>query len=73
MPRREWSCQRCHDTLGRVTTDRHGRDHLHASSSRVRLVEPSIAQTWIVTCNCGMRRTFRGYQVHLEDDRDQAA
>lgn len=73
MPRREWSCQRCHDTLGRVTTDRHGRQHLHLIAGRVRAVEPTVAQTWAIVCRCDWRRVFTGYQVHLEDDRDQAA
>lgn len=73
MPRREWTCQRCHDTLGRVTIDRAGRAHLHLIAGRVESVKPTITQTWIVACLCGATRTFQGYQVHIEDDRDVAA
>lgn len=73
MPRREWSCQRCHEPLGRVTMDRQGRMHLHLHAERVEWVKPTVTQTWIVACLCGASRTFVGYQVHLEDDRDVAA
>ncbi len=73
MPKREWSCQRCHAVLGRVTVDRAGRTHLHLTAGRVESVKPTITQTWIVACLCGASRTFVGYQVHLEDDRSVAA
>ena len=73
MPRREWSCQRCHAVLGRVTVDRAGRTHLHLTAGRVESVKPTITQTWIVACLCGRAATFYGYEVHVADDRDEAA
>lgn len=72
MPRREWSCQRCHEPLGWVAVDRRDRKHLHLIAGRVESVKPTITQTWIVACLCGHRGTFYGYQVHLEDDRKAA-
>jgi len=72
MPKREWSCQRCHAVLGRVTVDRAGRMHLHLHAERVEGVKPTVTQTWIVACLCGHRGTFYGYQVHLEDTRQAA-
>lgn len=73
MPRREWSCQRCHAVLGRVTVDRAGRTHLHLTAGRVESVKPTITQTWIVSCLCGRAATFYGYEVHMADSREEAA
>ena len=73
MARREWSCQRCHVVLGRITADRLGRDHLRLYAARISAVQPSVASSAVITCLCGMRRTFRGYEVHIEGDRDEAA
>jgi hypothetical protein len=69
MTRHGWHCPSCHTVLGRLTTDRDGRAHLHVRSERVTTVRPGAPQTWTVTCRCGAVRPFTGEQVHLEDRR----
>lgn len=65
--RREWRCDKCLVTLGHLTTDRDGREHLRA------LVPPAVSVAknpapaiWDVQCACGRVRSFRGWAVHVE-------
>lgn len=65
--RREWRCDKCLVTLGHLTTDRDGRDHLKAlvppAVSAAKLSEPDM---WEIQCACGWFRPFRGWTVHFE-------
>ena len=67
MPRREWSCPKCKESLGHITVDRDGGEHLKAYAGQVTRLEPDEpGVSTIVYCQCGECRVFLGVAVHLE-------
>lgn len=73
MARREWRCESCLATLGYITTDRFGRDHLKAIDPQVTDVKHiTTGLIYSVKCACGASRQFHGWAIHFEP-RDCAA
>jgi hypothetical protein len=67
MARRTWHCEHCLAELGRITTDRDGREHLKAYADQVSaVVSLAPGASYEVTCRCGEGRVFEGRAVHLE-------
>jgi hypothetical protein len=68
MARRAWHCEHCDAELGRVTTDREGREHLKAYADQVTggVVPVVSGAVYEVMCRCGAVRKFEGKAVHLE-------